>query len=90
VKRFPLGRVVATRGVMNHLVSINASAVPYLERHQSGDWGYLGRTDKQANEHALQYGNRILSKYLLPDQTPIWIITEWDRSVTTILFPSEY
>jgi hypothetical protein len=90
VKKFPLGRVVATRGVMLHLVSINATAMPYLERHQSGDWGYLGRTDKMANDLALQTGDRLLSKYLLPDQTPIYIITEHDRSYTTILFPHEY
>lgn len=88
--RFPLGRVVATRNCLNHLVSIHASAVPYLERHQKGDWGHLGTSDKQANEHALKYGGRILSKYMLKDGTPIYIITEADRSYTTVMLVGDY
>jgi hypothetical protein len=90
MQRFPLGRVVATRACLSHLVSIKASAMPYLERHQSGDWGYLGRSDKQANEDAIQYGGRILSKYLLKDGTPIYVITEADRSYTTVMLCSDY
>jgi hypothetical protein len=88
--RFALGRVVATRNCLNHLVSIGASAVPYLERHQRGDWGNLGTSDKQANEQALKDGGRILSKYLLKDGTPIYVITEADRSYTTVMLVGDY
>lgn len=88
--RFQLGRVVATRNCLNHLVSIGASAVPYLERHQGGDWGNLGTSDKQANEHAIRNGGRILSKYLLKDGTPIYVITEADRSYTTVMLVGDY
>ncbi len=63
---------------------------PYLLRHLTGDWGELCEEDKQANEAALKYHLRILSAYHLTDGTKIWLITEWDRSVTTILLPEEY
>lgn len=88
--RFPLGRVVATRTLLAHVAPTKTSLVPYLERHQRGDWGNLGRSDKQANEDAIQNGSRILSKYLLKDGTPIYIITEADRSVTTVMLVSDY
>lgn len=88
--RFALGRVVATRNCLNHLVSTGASAVPYLERHQNGDWGNLGLSDKQANEQALKCGGRIVSKYLLKDGTPIYVITEADRSYTTVMLVGDY
>ena len=88
--RFALGRVVATRSCLNHLVSIGASAVPYLERHHKGDWGNLGSSDKQANERALVHGGRLLSKYVLKDGTPIYIITEADRSYTTVMLVGDY
>lgn len=88
--RFALGRVVATRNCLKHLVSIGASALPYLERHQRGDWGNLGNSDKQANEDALKHGGRILSKYLLKDGTPIYVITEADRSYTTVMLVGDY
>lgn len=88
--RFALGRVVATRNCLNHLVSIGASAVPYSERHLRGDWGNLGTSDKQANEDAVRHGGRILSKYLLKDGTPIYVITEADRSYTTVMLVGDY
>lgn len=88
--RFALGRIVATRNCFNHLVSIGASALPYLERHQRGDWGNLGSSDKQANESAVDNGARILSKYLLKDGTPIYVITEADRSYTTVMLVGDY
>lgn len=88
--RFPLGRVVATRNCLNHLMSIRASALPYLARHQRGDWGSLGNYEKQANEDALLHGGRILSKYLLKDGTPIYVITEADRSYTTVMLVGDY
>jgi hypothetical protein len=88
--RFALGRIVATRNCLNHLVSIGASALPYLDRHQRGDWGNLGSSDKQANEDALLHGGRVLSKYLLKDGTPIYVITEADRSYTTVMLVGDY
>ncbi len=88
--RFALGRVVATRNCLNHLVAIGATAMPYLERHHQGDWGNLGNSDKQANEQALKDGGRILSKYLLKDGTPIYVITEADRSYTTVMLVGDY
>lgn len=74
-----------------------------LRRHEKGDWGDIDEDDKKANSDAATNGNdRILSSYRLPEESwatggvyffgesSLWIITEWDRSVTTILFPSEY
>ena len=64
--------------------------VPILARHVVGDWGDLEDEDKQENELSVEQGFRILSAYNLDDNTKIWIITERDRSATTILLPSEY
>jgi hypothetical protein len=58
--------------------------------HQSGEWGEVGEEDRQENEVSLLKGYRLLSVYRLKDDTKIWIITEADRSVTTILLPEEY
>jgi hypothetical protein len=88
--QFALGRVVATRNCLDHLVSIGASALPYLQRHQRGDWGNLSNSDKQANERAVDHGGRILSKYMLKDGTPIYLITEADRSYTTVMLVGDY
>lgn len=59
-------------------------------RHATGDWGGLDPADKRANDSALANGERLLSAYPLRDGTKVWIITEWDRSVTTLLLPSDY
>lgn len=63
-----------------------------LERHKNGDWGNLWDEDKALNDEALEDGNRIMSAYNRKDRPKdkIWIITEADRSVTTVLFPDEY
>jgi hypothetical protein len=64
---------------------------PNFSRHARGDWGTVNATDKRANELALKEGSRLLSAYMLRDgTTKIWIITEADRSATTILLPDEY
>jgi hypothetical protein len=60
-----------------------------LARHMRGDWGDVCAEDKAANNAALRNGDRILSVYH-SNETKFWIITEWDRSVTTILLPCEY
>jgi len=85
--RFPLGQVVATPGALE----LTGFAVrTALARHKAGDWGDLDHEDKQANEDAIKHGSRILSSYKDVDGTKFWIITEADRSSTTVLLPDEY
>jgi hypothetical protein len=88
--RFALGRVVATPGVLQALEDAGQSPTSFLARHVSGDWGELDEHDRQENEFSVANGYRILSAYTLPTGTRIWIVTEADRSVTTVLLPSEY
>ncbi len=91
--KFPLGQTVMTRGVSDVLeqdADFAKFCIDSLQRHASGDWGDLCAEDKQANERALSDGSRLLSAYETEGMPKIWIITEWDRSVTTTLFPEEY
>jgi hypothetical protein len=88
--RFPLGQTVATPGALEALRSAGETPLPYLVRHASGDWGDVDEEDKAENELAVKDGLRILSAYRLADGTKIWVITEADRSATTILLPEEY
>ena len=96
LRLFPLGQIVATPGALAELSkhmqdSFEAYCGQFLERHASGDWGEaLDEEDRAANDRAVQEGTRILSAYRLPDGGKLWLITEWDRSVTTILLPAEY
>jgi hypothetical protein len=85
---FPLGQVVATPAALK-LVPPDLLQ-HWLQRHQTGDWGAVCPEDWAANDRDLIEGNRLLSAYLTPDGTKVWIITEWDRSVTTVLLPEEY
>lgn len=88
---FELGQVVATTGAMETLKALNIDPALLLVRHVTGDWGDLCKDDQRTNKRALKNGDRIFSSYLLPpDNTKLWIITEWDRSVTTLLLPDEY
>lgn len=87
---FPLGELVVTQGAAPYLFSGVISALGIVSRHQSGDWGDLCDEDKRCNEHAVRSGGRILSAYRVDRTTRLWVITESDRSVTTILLPSEY
>jgi hypothetical protein len=91
--KFKLGQVVSTRGV-NDLIAEDQKFAKFvldsLSRHANGDWGDMCQEDKAENERALVDGNRIFSAYKSDDLPKIWIITEWDRSATTILFPDEY
>ena len=82
--------VVGTPGALEALAAARANAAEYLSRHVSGDWGDLCREDRLENEHALKHGNRVLSSYTLTSGEKLWIITEADRSVTTLLLPNEY
>lgn len=95
---FNTGQLVATRGVYD-LACENPDFADFIQksfnRHASGDWGDVDKEDKQANNEALKQGTRLLSAYnddrfSKNGVATIWIITEADRSVTTILFPDEY
>ena len=91
--KFTLGHLVMTAGVAE-LGAANESFAHFvrksLKRHQEGDWGDLGADDKKENEFALGKHLRLLSAYEHNGLPKIWIITEADRSVTTVLFPEEY
>ncbi len=88
--KFLLGRLAATPGALQALQEAGQHALEFLSRHQQGDWGELCTEDKQENEFSILNNLRILSAYILKTGVQIWIITEADRSVTTILLPSEY
>lgn len=92
-EKFSMGRKVITSGVMEMASSDEAFAKfvrKSLERHSQGDWGDLSAHDRQENEYALGKQLRLLSSYENNGLPKIWIITEADRSVTTVLFPEEY
>jgi hypothetical protein len=88
--RFPMGRTVITPGAEAILEKVGISGVTLLARHIHGDWGDLRVEDQTANELALLTGRRLLSSYGLPGNGKVWIITEADRSATTILLPDDY
>jgi hypothetical protein len=88
--KFSLGRVVAKPGALAALKDAEVEGATYLKRHMCGDWGDLCVEDLAENELSLREGFRLLSAYHLPDLVKIWIITEADRSATTILLPEEY
>lgn len=92
--KFPLGKLMMTRGVADLVAqdpSFGQFCLETLQRHASGDWGDMCAEDKRENELALKEGGlRIFSAYERRDLPKIWIITEADRSVTTTLFPDEY
>jgi hypothetical protein len=87
---FDLGQTVMTIGAKEALEESNELPATFLAKHASGDWGIVGREDKQENEFSLKNGYRLLSAYMTATNEKIWIITEADRSVTTILLPEEY
>jgi hypothetical protein len=85
----PLGRVVATPGALSLLGKSGGHPFDYLARHATGDWGNLCSFDQRQNQIALREGLRVFSSYEVPAGR-FWIITEADRSITTILLPEEY
>lgn len=85
-----LGQTVATRGALAAMQQLEVSPLALLSRHQRGDWGNLDKEDKQANEEALTCGGRVFSSYQVTEAVKFWVITEADRSATTILLPEEY
>lgn len=86
--RFSLGQTVITPGAKIALV--HGDVLTALSRHISGDFGDVCEEDWALNEEAIETGDRILSAYIDRNGIKFWIITEWDRSATTILLPSEY
>lgn len=88
--KFPMGQCVVTRGAMQALNESGEWAAKYLLKHQCGEWGDLDEADKKENEFSIEKDFRILSAYVLPNKDRIYVITEADRSSTTILLPSEY
>jgi hypothetical protein len=87
---FPLGRLLSTPGALAALAQAGQDGSQFLQRHRTGDWGDVGGQDRAANDRAVVDGDRILSAYTLKDGTRLWIITESDRSATTLLLPDEY
>jgi len=88
--RFELGQMVATPGAMETMERGLHIPPEFLLRHKRGDWGELDDDDKHANEDALLHGSRLLSAYHTRLGEKLWVTTEWDRSVTTLLLPDEY
>ena len=86
--KFPVGRLVATPGALGALSEADIEKA--LKRHLAGDWGDLSDQDRAENEAALEYGDRLLSAFRGRDGQKFWVLTEADRSVTTVLLPSEY
>jgi hypothetical protein len=94
--RFDLGQTSATPDAIQAMISNRADPLSLLARHQSADWGDVSDGDKKLNDAAISHENdpekrdRVLSAYELKDGTKIWIITEHDRSASTILLPEDY
>lgn len=87
---FSLGRTVAAPHALQALAQQGITPLSLLKRRVSGDWGDVPPDDAQANNVALKSGSRLFSSYHIDPDVRIWIITEADRSVTTLLLPSEY
>ena len=92
MSKLNLGQVVATSGIADFVsddIPRNIALRNLLIRHANGDWGDVDEEDHSANDIALLQGNRVLSSYRLADRK-VWVITDADRSSTTVLFPEEY
>ena len=88
---FSLGQIVATPGALAALGKAGQTPLEFLERHVRGDWGELDEEDRKENQLSLKRGFRLLSSYRTSSgDTKVWVITEADRSVTTLLLPEEY
>src|SRR5229473_925520 len=88
---FPLGQIVATPGALAALGKAGQTPLEFLAWHVRGDWGELCEEDHKENQLSLERGFRLLSSYRTSSgDTKVWVITEADRSVTTLLLPEEY
>ena len=88
LKPFPLGRILITSAVEESIAREEIDAA--LGRHARGDWGDLCASDAQLNELSLREGGRLFSSFTDRMQTRFYVITESDRSVTTVLVPADY
>jgi hypothetical protein len=88
--RFSLGRLLATPGALAAMERSGEGPLSFLPRHVRGDWGVVGEEDAKANNQSLKEGTRLLSAYRTAKGEQLWVITEADRSATTILLPEEY
>jgi len=86
--KFRLGHLVSTPNALSQLP--NEEILTAIQRHQFGDWGDVDEHDRRENDRALSEGTRLLSVYHTADGVKFWIITEADRSVTTVLMPEDY
>jgi len=80
---------VTTRGVHDHLIANGIDPTPYIRQHHCGVWGDVPLEDAEENDFSVLSGFRVLSSYLIANER-VWIITEADRSSSTMLFPQEY
>ncbi|MGI4790190.1 MAG: hypothetical protein ACRYFS_15235 [Janthinobacterium lividum] len=87
---FSLGQLTATPGALAALATVGQPFANLVKRHVSGDWGELDEADRRENELSLKHGDRLLSSYGVAPGLRVWIITEADRSATTLLLPEEY
>ena len=87
---FELGQVVSTPGALYAFVEAEQDPIDFLRRHVTGDWGEVPEEDAEENDRSVEHGFRVLSSYTLETGVKVWVITEWDRSVTTFLLPEEY
>jgi len=88
IRKFELGRVVITSAALATLPTEDVESA--VRKHANGDWGEIEDEDQEANEHALLAGLRLFSAYRTECGIRFYIITEWDRSVTTVLLPEDY
>lgn len=87
---FNMGRVCATPGALDALITNKQNYIDFLSRHVTGDWLEMCEDDQETNRNAVDEDIRVFSVYTLKDGSKLWVITECDRSVTTLLLPSEY
>lgn len=87
---FHPGRIVATPGAIEALAKANQDPWQFVARHVRGDWGEINPDDVRENKFSLAHGLRLLSAYSTAAGDKLWLITEADRSVTTLLLPQEY
>ena len=87
---FSMGQVVATPGALEALEEEGQDPMEFLNRHVRGDWGELDEQDREENELSVTEGYRLMSVYRLSSGRKVWVITEADRSATTLLLPEEY
>ena len=87
---FQLGQIVATPGALAALEEAGQAPGEFLARHVNREWGNLSDEDRKENDYSLEHGFRLLSAYRTHAGDKLWIITESDRSVTTLLLPEEY